>query len=144
MPYRLFFKTLFMQFYKEVTQKVPVDKINNFIKMHGFQPLDPSKVTANQVASTLQYIVELHGLEAYQELENLLASETNTKSLPSSTEIKAVKNCDCDCQNCNLNRKGNRDSIKEKETKVENILKDKQSLLIIAATAVVLALILKR
>jgi len=131
-----------MQFYKEVTQKVPVDKINNFIKLHGFQPLDPSKVSANQVASTLQYIVELHGLEAYQELENLLASETNPKSLNAPIEEKSKKSCECGCADCGVKNKAS--NVSKSESKVENILKDKQSLLIIAATAVVLALILKK
>jgi hypothetical protein len=139
-----------MQFYKEISTKVPVDKINNFIKLHGFQPLDASKVTANQVATSLKYIVELHGLEAYQELENLLASEGGQKSI-AEPESKKSTSCDCGCAECEMkngkaassSRSAN-SSVAKTESKVEGILKDKQSLLIIAATAIVLALILKK
>jgi hypothetical protein len=141
-----------MQFYKEISTKVPVDKLNNYIKLHGFEPLDPSKVTANQVATSLKYIVEIHGLEAYQELENLLASEMNpsTKSI-SAHDKKTTTSCDCGCAECELknntvqstSRSGSGSNAKTGSS-VESVLKDKQSLLIIAATAIVLALILKK
>jgi len=137
-------------FYQEIATKVPSEKINNFIKIHGFQPLDPSKVGVKDVAKSLKYIVEIHGVEAYQELQKLLESST-TKELASPS---SKSSCGCDCKGCSKSKMHNveGDLVEDKSdiskttattTTASDFMKKNSQLIIIGATIVIVALLLK-
>lgn len=114
-----------MDFYLDIAKTVPADKLNGFIKRNGYQPLDPNKASALQVANALKWLVEKGGLPAYEELKALKESETKVLDEPKTDEPKTEEpqNSNCKskgCTDCPCSKGKSKDGSSETSSKSES------------------------
>lgn len=138
--------------YLEVAKKVPVEKINEYLVFSGYQPLDPKKINAQQVAKALSYIVQSKGLDYYQALMNMY--EENTKpQTPFKTDVIEVleeKKSSCKCGGCGgcgskkFNAEGEPSSTVNSDNAISKFIEKNSTMLILALTALGIAALLKK